>query len=203
MIDLTRRECLTMLGGTLVAAHAARIVAATPGKAMRGPFIILNTPFTATGEVDWEDLEREVAFVDRGGCAGIVWPQGSSGVNTLTKEERCTAWKCLPKPCRASGDAGARCAGQGHRGDARVREEGRGARHGRDDRDAADHRNVDGRLPRLLPGAWRRTKRPVIVQTSGGAREPVPSTRSHHRAREGIPPLGVRERGKRCRSSSA
>ena len=61
---------------------------------MRGVFIILNTPFTTPGEVDWDDL-AEVAFVDRGGCSGIVWPQGSSGVATLTKEERLRGMEVL------------------------------------------------------------------------------------------------------------
>jgi len=51
---------------------------------MRGAFMILTTPFTASGNVDWEDLAREAAFVDQGGAHGIVWPQGSSGVANLT-----------------------------------------------------------------------------------------------------------------------
>src|SRR5262245_2629403 len=55
---------------------------------MRGVFIILTTPFTAAGDVDWDDLARETAFVDRCGCHGVVWPQGSSGVANLTKAER-------------------------------------------------------------------------------------------------------------------
>ena len=31
---------------------------------MRGVFIILNTPFASDGSVDWQDFDREVAFVD-------------------------------------------------------------------------------------------------------------------------------------------
>ena len=31
---------------------------------------------------------KEVEFVDRAGAQGIVWPQGSSSVASLTKEER-------------------------------------------------------------------------------------------------------------------
>ena len=67
------------------------------GKPLRGAFMILHTPFTADGAVDWEDLEREVAFVDRAGCQGIVWPQGSSGVATLTKDERLRGMEVLAK----------------------------------------------------------------------------------------------------------
>src|SRR5262245_12707989 len=57
-------------------------------KPMRGAFMILTTPFTSSGEVDWEDLAREAMFCDRCGAHGIVWPQGSSGVANLTKAER-------------------------------------------------------------------------------------------------------------------
>ena len=177
MIDLTRRECLTMLGGTLVAAHAARIVAATPGKAMRGPFIILNTPFTSTGEVDWEDLEHEVAFVERGGCAGIVWPQGSSGVNTLTKQERVHGMEVLAK------------AVQGKRLTLVLGVQGKDTAEMLEYAKKAEALGTDAMIAmppttgtsiddyrayfRALGGA---TKRPVIVQTSGGARNLIPST---------------------------
>lgn len=69
---------------------------------MRGVFIILNTPFTATGDVAWSDLEREVRFVERGGCSGIVWPQGSSGVTTLTKAERLRGMEVLANAVRGT-----------------------------------------------------------------------------------------------------
>jgi hypothetical protein len=75
-MTISRRECLQTLGLAAVATQLSRSVLAAPGKSMRGVFIILNTPFTTAGEVDWADLEREVAFVDRGGCSGIVWPRG-------------------------------------------------------------------------------------------------------------------------------
>ena len=100
-IPISRRDVLRALGVSALATQlpgSAVAAAATPVKSMRGVFIILNTPFTSVGQVDWEDLEREVAFVDRGGCSGIVWPQGSSGVTTLTKESGCTAWRCWPTP---------------------------------------------------------------------------------------------------------
>src|SRR5215218_3508481 len=88
---LSRRDWLKVVGAAGLATQLPELTvsaAGPPAKAMRGVFIILNTPFTSAGEVDWADLEREVAFVDKGGCHGIVWPQGSSGVTTLTKEER-------------------------------------------------------------------------------------------------------------------
>lgn len=103
MLSHTRRECLMALGAAAVAAWSPLVGASTRrAKPMRGVFIILNTPFTATGAVDWDDLRREVAFVDRGGCHGIVWPQGSSGVTTLTKDERVRGMQVLAKATQDS-----------------------------------------------------------------------------------------------------
>jgi dihydrodipicolinate synthase/N-acetylneuraminate lyase len=52
--------------------------------------------------VDWADLEKEVDFVHRGGCSGIVWPQGSSGVTTLTREERLRGMEVLAKAVKGT-----------------------------------------------------------------------------------------------------
>src|SRR5262245_61538975 len=93
----TRREFfLSVAAGAAVATHLRQLSAAE-GKPMRGAFMILNTPFTAAGAVDWEDLAREAVFVDRCGCQGVVWPQGSSGVATLTKDERMRGMEVLAK----------------------------------------------------------------------------------------------------------
>lgn len=100
---LSRRELLGTVAALGVsrrlsfAAGAAGLAPDAAGKRLRGVFIILNTPFTSAGAVDWADLEREVAFVERGGCSGVVWPQGSSGVTTLTKEERLHGMEVLAK----------------------------------------------------------------------------------------------------------
>jgi 4-hydroxy-tetrahydrodipicolinate synthase len=93
---MTRREALAIVGASVVGAAGARAPFAAEGEPrMRGPFIILNTPFTARGEVDWDDLVRETEFVDRSGCGGVVWPQGSSGVSTLTTAERVRGMEVL------------------------------------------------------------------------------------------------------------
>ena len=100
---LTRRELLGTVAALGVsrqlsfAAGTAGLAPEPTGKRLRGVFIILNTPFTSAGAVDWADLEREVAFVERGGCSGVVWPQGSSGVTTLTKDERLHGMEVLAK----------------------------------------------------------------------------------------------------------
>jgi len=88
MSDMSRREFaragLATLGALAAGSVPAGSAAAGASKAMRGAFMILTTPFTASGNVDWEDLAREAAFVDQSGAHGIVWPQGSSGVANLT-----------------------------------------------------------------------------------------------------------------------
>src|SRR5262249_26881137 len=97
----TRRECLTLLAAATalsqVRAHAAPAPGGSAAKPMRGAFMILNTPFTQSQAVDWEDLARELEFVDRCGAQGAVWPQGSSGVATLTKDERMRGMAVLAK----------------------------------------------------------------------------------------------------------
>src|SRR3954451_19238375 len=102
MPTISRRECLQALSLAAAATGWPRSAQAASSKSMRGVFIILNTPFTSAGEVDWSDLEREVAFVDRGGCSGIVWPQGSSGVATLTKEERLHGMEVLARAAKST-----------------------------------------------------------------------------------------------------
>lgn len=103
--QLTRRALLKaslltpLTAGVAVTPTSA---ASEAGKRFRGVFIILNTPFTSSGDVDWADLEREVDFVRRGGCSGIVWPQGSSGVTTLTREERLRGMEVLAKAVKGT-----------------------------------------------------------------------------------------------------
>jgi 4-hydroxy-tetrahydrodipicolinate synthase len=170
----SRREFLATLTATAVAARVKREVAAA-AKPLRGAFMILHTPFTADGAVDWEDLEREVAFVDRAGCQGIVWPQGSSGVATLTREERLRGMDVLARSV------------QGRKVALVLGVQGR---------DTAEMLEFAARAEALAPDAViamppataaslddyeryfrelaRAAKRPVILQTSGGARGLVP-----------------------------
>jgi 4-hydroxy-tetrahydrodipicolinate synthase len=169
---MTRRECLTAMAS---AVAMPRLLAASP-KAMRGAFMILNTPYTASGEVDWEDLAREAAFVDRCGAHGIVWPQGSSGVATLTKDERLRGMEVLAK------------ANEGRKAVLVLGVQGR---------DTAEMLEYARRAEALAPDAMiamppsaakgvedyreyfralgAATKRPVIVQTTGGVRDLAPT----------------------------
>jgi dihydrodipicolinate synthase/N-acetylneuraminate lyase len=170
----SRREFLATLTATAVAAHLKNDLAAA-GKPLRGAFMILHTPFAADGMVDWEDLAREAAFVDRAGCRGIVWPQGSSGVSTLIKDERLRGMEVLAK------------AVQGRKVALVLGVQGR---------DTAEMLEYAARAEALAPDAViampptsatslddyrsyfsalaQAAKRPVILQTSGGARNLVP-----------------------------
>ena len=93
----TRREMLAVAG--LAVAVRPRLQAAS-GKSLRGVFPIVATPYTRTGAVDFEDLEREVAFLDRSGSHGIVWPQLASGYRGLTKEERLRGMETLSRAAK-------------------------------------------------------------------------------------------------------
>ena len=171
----TRREFFTVMAAAAVAA-GARLDAAG-AKPLRGAFMILHTPFTASGAVDWDDLAKEARFVDRAGCAGVVWPQGSSSVATLTKDERLQGMDVLAKTLQ--GKRAALVLGVQGRDTAEMLELARRAEALAADAVIAmppptgqtieDYRQYFRALAQVAT-------RPVIVQTSGGNRALAPST---------------------------
>jgi 4-hydroxy-tetrahydrodipicolinate synthase len=171
----TRREFLATMAATAVTTHLRDEPMRAADKPLRGAFMNLATPFTAAGDVDWEDLAREVAFVDRAGAQGVVWPQGSSSVGTLTKEERLRGMDVLAKAIH--GRKTALVLGVQGRDTAEMLEYAARAEALSPDAVIAmppttgtsidDYRSYF----RALAAAVRR---PVIVQTSGGARNLVP-----------------------------
>ena len=171
---LTRRE----FGAAVIGAGAVRSARLQPdrSKTLRGVFIILTTPFTASGEVDWDDLARETRFCARCGVQGVVWPQGSSGVANLTRAERLHGLEALGDAAR--GQPIALVLGVQGRDTAEMLEY---VRHANAQSPAAliampptSGRSMDDYREyfRALADA---TERPVIVQTSGGARDLAPS----------------------------
>jgi dihydrodipicolinate synthase/N-acetylneuraminate lyase len=90
---LTRRAWLSSIA-------AVPLANASPSKPMRGIFIIMATPFTESGAVDYEDLEREVDFLVRCGVHGMVWPQLASEYASLSREERMRGMEVLAKVSR-------------------------------------------------------------------------------------------------------
>jgi dihydrodipicolinate synthase/N-acetylneuraminate lyase len=94
--ESTRRELLTTAAAFLATpALAAEKMPDT--KTMQGAFIILTTPYSASKDVDYEDLAGEVAFLDRCGVQGLVWPQFSSELVKLTQQERMRGMDVLAK----------------------------------------------------------------------------------------------------------
>ncbi len=92
-INLSRRQMLGAMAGAAIAPYSQLVLA--QDNPMRGALMILSTPYTTSGEVDYEDLAREVAFCDRCGVQGLVWPQNSSEQRYLSKEERIKGFEVL------------------------------------------------------------------------------------------------------------
>ena len=174
----TRRECLMLAAAAVLPGGRAAVAAAAGDtrKPMRGAFMILTTPFTSSGAVDWDDLVREVDFCDRCGVHGLVWPQGSSGVRYLTKEERLRGLEVLSKAAR--GKKPALVLGVQGKDTAEMLEYAQKAEALAPDALIAMPPTTAKSLDeyasyfRALAGVARR---PVIVQTSGGAPSLAPS----------------------------
>jgi 4-hydroxy-tetrahydrodipicolinate synthase len=137
---------------------------------MQGAFIILSTPYTSSKAIDWEDLAEEVDFLDRSGVQGLVWPQLSSELLQLTKDERLHGMQVLvnaakgKKPVLVLGvqgdDTGEMLEYAAHAEslapDAMIAIPPKNAKS------LDDYRQYFRALCKL-------TKRPVFLQTSGGA----------------------------------
>ena len=107
---LTRREMFATLGTVAVSPYLRSLGAVgrarlAESKSMRGAFIILSTPYTASDEVHYEDLAHQVDFLDRCGVHGFVWPQNSSEQRYLSKEERLKGFDTLAQATRGRGQA--------------------------------------------------------------------------------------------------
>ena len=174
----TRRECLTLLSAVVFAqarVAAGATAAAGSAKPMRGAFMILATPYTTDGAVDWDDLVREVQFCHQSGVQGMVWPQGSSGVANLTKDERMRGMEVLAKA--AQGRSPALVLGVQGKDTAEMIEYARRAEALAPDAMIAmppsGAKSLDeyGEYFRALAKV---TSRPVIVQTTGGAPKLTP-----------------------------
>jgi hypothetical protein len=75
---MTRRQLIAL------AASAA----AGKEKAWEGIFVIMQTPFLDSLEIDEESLRKETDFLARCRVHGIVWPAGAGETNSLSHAER-------------------------------------------------------------------------------------------------------------------
>jgi len=98
---LDRRTFLEQVGLLGLAAALPQAMEAAPvadvhgaelktpsGKPLRGLYPIMETPFTAEDKLDTAALAAEVAFLNRGRVAGMVWPVFASSWSTLSDAER-------------------------------------------------------------------------------------------------------------------
>lgn len=185
---MTRRRMigLTMAGasgmvfgakGQEPGQHTGEPAAAdTADPRVQGPYLILSTPFTASGEVDFDALTREARYVDWCGCPGMIWPQSGDSVDLLATEEKLRGMEVLAKA--AGNFRSALCLGV----------------QGKDTADMlvyAEHAEKlaqtamisrppdSGTTEDDLRQYWRAlasvTKRPVILQTTGGLAYKGPS----------------------------
>jgi len=186
---LTRR---TMIGKLLLSAsviaveqtfHARENLSSEQAEVptdprIRGPFLILTTPFTISGEVDYEVLANEARFVDWCGCPGMIWPQSGDSVDLLSREEKLRGMEVLAEV--AQNTKTALCLGVQGRD---LEEMLTFAKHAEKLAPAAiiSRPPDDGRTQDDLHTYWRAlakvARRPVIIQTTGGVayRGPTPS----------------------------
>ena len=97
-----RRQLLVGLGAVTGAAIALRPpLRGATAKPMRGIFPILATPYTAAGGVDFEDLAHEVEVFEKWGAHGMAWPQHASGYpGGVNKEERMRGMEVVAKAAK-------------------------------------------------------------------------------------------------------
>ncbi|MFB3920719.1 MAG: dihydrodipicolinate synthase family protein [Terriglobia bacterium] len=160
----------------LARAEVLRALVAAPAqKAFRGIFAILQTPFNQNDEIDWEDLEREVAFCMKCGSHGLVWPQLAAEFYLLTDDERMRGAEVITR--KAQGGASTVVIGV----QAPIRETAvKLARHA--EQTGADavialppflgHASLDTALDYFRALA-RAVKIPIFIQNSGGSWGPT------------------------------
>lgn len=146
---------------------------------VRGPFPILSTPFTESGEVDYEVLGKEARFVDWCGSPGMIWPQSGDSVDLLTMDEKLKGMETLAKA--VGNRKSALCLGvQGKNTEEMLIY----ARHAEKLNPTAiisrppDEGKTEDDMRKYWSALAEVAKRPVIIQTTGGTayRGKSPST---------------------------
>jgi len=170
----TRRGWLETVGSAALFSRPAAM--AMPEKPMQGAFMILSTPYTSSKAVDYEDLAGEVDFLDRCGVHGLVWPQLASEVSQLTTDERMRGMEVIAKAAR--GKKPALVLGvQGADTEAMLEYARHAEELGPDAMIAippTKAKSLDD-YREYYRALCRTTKRPVFIQTSGGARDVEPT----------------------------
>jgi 4-hydroxy-tetrahydrodipicolinate synthase len=66
----------------------------------RGIFPIVQTPYTKTNKVAFDELAKQIEFLDAAGAHGVVWPQRASEYAFLTFEERIEGAKTVMRAAK-------------------------------------------------------------------------------------------------------
>ena len=88
-----RRDFLRILGAaglswSLWGGMGCSSAPAVDLRKFQGIFPIVQTPYTDDNKIAFDELEKEVKFLDKTGVHGIVWPQRASEYQFLTFDER-------------------------------------------------------------------------------------------------------------------
>jgi 4-hydroxy-tetrahydrodipicolinate synthase len=147
------------------------------GNSSRWSFLPLAAAAWAEAKtLDYEDLAKEVDFLERCGVHGMVWPQMASEYAHLSKPERLRGMEVLAKAARGRKPAlvlGIQGAGTGGALDYARRAEELGpdaviAMPPKEAKSLDDYREYYRALAGLI-------RRPFFIQTTGGAKGVVPS----------------------------
>ena len=82
--SLDRRRFLSLAATAAAAAPRA----GAREKTWEGIFVIMQTPFLESLEIDEDSLRREADFLARGRVHGIVWPAGAGETTSISYRER-------------------------------------------------------------------------------------------------------------------
>jgi dihydrodipicolinate synthase/N-acetylneuraminate lyase len=171
----TRRDWLSTSSSVAVFSRLAT-AATTTGHPLQGAFMILSTPYTPAKAVDYEDLAGEVDFLERCGVQGLVWPQNASEQSKLTKDERMRGMEVLSKAVR--GKKPALVLGVQGRNTEEMLEYAEHAERLAPDAMIAIPPTQATSLEdfrQYYRALCKTAKRPVFIQTSGGARDVEPT----------------------------
>jgi len=97
---MERREALGLMaaGGAILMTGAPALAQAT--KPMAGIMPVTTTPYTATGDIDHEDLAKTMSFYQNCGASGALWPLGGSDAPLISKEERMKGFETIAAACK-------------------------------------------------------------------------------------------------------
>jgi len=198
MLKIAMGGASGVIAGTILQGreHDTGLLASTvtADPKIQGPFPILSTPFTASGAVDFDALAKQARYVDWCGCPRMIWPQSGDSVDLLTTDEKLQGMEVLAKAARNLRTT-ALCLGvQGEDTDDMLAY----ARHAEKLAPSAfiSRPPDSGKTQDDMRQYWRTlasvTKRPVILQTTGGVayKGPVPSTQLLIELAEEFPNFG-------------